>query len=51
MGDVQFQTFEGFTNQNKHQMLVIQYQKNEPVTVFPPQFAKGKAIYPFPGFK
>ncbi len=51
MGEVKFETFEGFTNQNKHVMPVIQYQKNEAVTVFPPQFAKGKPIYPFPGWK
>jgi branched-chain amino acid transport system substrate-binding protein len=51
MGEVKFQNYEGFTNQNKHVMPVIQYQKNEPVTVFPPQFAKAKPIYPFPGWK
>ena len=51
MGPVKFETFEGFTNQNKHQMVVIQYQGDRIVTVYPPQAAKGKAIYPFPGFK
>jgi branched-chain amino acid transport system substrate-binding protein len=51
MGQTKFETYEGFTNQNKHVMPVIQYQKNEAVTVFPPQFAKGKPIYPFPGWK
>ncbi len=51
MGEVQFQTYDGFTNQNKHVMPVIQYQKGVPVTVYPPTFAKGKPIYPFPGWK
>ncbi len=51
MGDVQFKTYEGFTNQNPHQMLVFQYQKGEPVPVYPPKFAKAKAVYPFPGWR
>jgi branched-chain amino acid transport system substrate-binding protein len=51
MGEVQFKTYEGFTNQNPHQMLVFQYQKGEPVPVYPPKFAKAKAVYPFPGWK
>ncbi len=51
MGEVKFQTYEGFTNQNRHVMPVIQYQKGEAVTVYPPQFAKAKAVYPFPGWK
>jgi branched-chain amino acid transport system substrate-binding protein len=51
MGQTKFETYEGFTNQNKHVMPVIQYQKTEAVTVFPQQFAKGKPIYPFPGWK
>ncbi len=51
MGDVQFKTYEGFTNQNPHQMLVFQYQKGQAVTVYPPKYAKGKAVYPFPGWK
>ena len=51
MGPVKFETFEGFTNQNKHPMEVIQYQNGKVVTVFPPQLAKGKPVWPFPGFK
>jgi branched-chain amino acid transport system substrate-binding protein len=50
MGEVKFETFEGFTNQNKHQMVVFQYEKDRNVTVFPPKAAKGKPIWPFPGF-
>jgi branched-chain amino acid transport system substrate-binding protein len=51
LGDVRFETYEGFTNQNRHVMPVVQYQDGKSQTVFPPQFAKRKAIYPFPGWK
>jgi branched-chain amino acid transport system substrate-binding protein len=51
MGNVRFQTFDGFMNQNRHTMPVIQYQHGQAVTVFPPQFAKGKPIWPFPGWR
>jgi branched-chain amino acid transport system substrate-binding protein len=51
MGQVQFKDVDGFTNQNQHQMPVTQYQGKNTVTVFPPQFAKGKPIWPFPGWK
>jgi branched-chain amino acid transport system substrate-binding protein len=51
MGDVKFATFEGFTNQNRHVMPVIQYQGGKAETVYPAQFAKKKAVYPFPGWK
>jgi branched-chain amino acid transport system substrate-binding protein len=47
MGEVKFETYEGFTNQNKHEMPVIQYQAGKAETVFPPKFAKKKAVYPF----
>ncbi len=47
MGDVKFETYEGFTNQNKHEMPVIQYQSGKAETVFPPKFAKKKAAWPF----
>ena len=51
MGQEKFETFEGFTNQNKHQMVVVQYQGGKPLTVYPQQAAKGKPVYPFPGWK
>ena len=47
MGDVKFETYEGFTNQNRHEMPVIQYQAGKSETVFPPKFAKKKPVYPF----
>ncbi len=51
MGDVKFQTYDGFTNQNKLVMPVIQYQGGKSETVYPPQAAQKKAVYPFPGWK
>jgi branched-chain amino acid transport system substrate-binding protein len=51
MGQVKFADFDGFTNQNQHQMPVFQYQQGKIVTVFPPKIANGKPVYPFPGWK
>ncbi|MGC3996919.1 MAG: ABC transporter substrate-binding protein [Anaeromyxobacter sp.] len=51
MGDVKFEAFEGFTNQNRHLMPVIQYQGGRSETVAPAAMAKKKAVYPFPGWK
>ncbi len=51
MGEVKFADYDGFTNQNKHQMLVLQIQGGKYITVYPKQFAVGKAVYPFPGWK
>jgi branched-chain amino acid transport system substrate-binding protein len=50
MGDVKFEDYEGFTNQNKLIMPVIQYQSGQSVTVYPPKAAQQKAVYPFPGW-
>ena len=50
-GEVKFQDYEGYTNQNKHQMLVEQVQNGKHVTVWPQSLASGKAIWPFPGWK
>jgi branched-chain amino acid transport system substrate-binding protein len=47
LGPVKFETYEGFTNQNKHEMAVVQYQNGKSVTVFPPKFARAKAVWPF----
>ena len=51
LGEVKFADFDGFNNQNKHQMLVVQIRNGEFVTVFPEEFAKAKVVWPFPGFK
>jgi branched-chain amino acid transport system substrate-binding protein len=51
VGSVDFQDYEGFTNQNKLVMPVIQYQGGKAETVWPASLAKGKkAVYPFPGW-
>jgi branched-chain amino acid transport system substrate-binding protein len=47
MGEVDFQDYDGFTNQNKLVMPVIQYQGGKSVTVYPKQLAKKKAVFPF----
>lgn len=51
MGDVKFEDYDGFTNQNKLVMPVTQYQGGSSVTVYPPKAAQAKAVYPFPGWK
>ena len=51
MGDVKFESYDGFTQQNRHEMAVIQYQNGSSVVVYPPAKAKAKAVYPFPGWK
>jgi branched-chain amino acid transport system substrate-binding protein len=51
MGPVKFVDYDGFTNQNKHPMLVTQIQGGAYETVYPLQFATKKAVYPFPGWK
>jgi branched-chain amino acid transport system substrate-binding protein len=50
-GEVKFQDFEGYTNQNKHQMLVEQVQDGKYFTVWPKQYASGAPLWPFPGWK
>jgi branched-chain amino acid transport system substrate-binding protein len=52
MGDnIDFTEFDGFNNQNKHQMLVQQILDAKYETVFPAQFATSKPTFPFPGWK
>lgn len=51
MGDVKFADFDGFTNQNAHQMLVQQLQSAQYETVFPKAFATKPSVYPFPKWK
>jgi branched-chain amino acid transport system substrate-binding protein len=51
LGKVKFENYEGFTQQNKHQMVVIQYQGGKAETVYPKELAKKTAVYPFPGWK
>jgi branched-chain amino acid transport system substrate-binding protein len=51
MGNVKFDDYSGFTNQNKLIMPVVQYQAGKSVTVYPKEAAQQKAVYPFPGWK
>lgn len=51
MGEVAFRDFEGYTNQNKHQMLVEQILDGRFVTVYPRQYVSRKPVSPFPGWK
>lgn len=51
MGEVKFADYDGFTNQNNHQMLVQQILSGNYETVLPSQFATKKAVYPFPRWK
>jgi branched-chain amino acid transport system substrate-binding protein len=46
LGPVKFESYEGFNNQNRHPMLVEQIQAGKFETVFPPEFASKKIIYP-----
>ncbi len=50
-GPVKFADYEGYTNQNKHQMLVEQVQNGAYFTVWPKQFQTAKPVWPFPGWK
>jgi branched-chain amino acid transport system substrate-binding protein len=50
-GEVKFQDYEGYTNQNRHQMLVEQIEDGKHRTVWPAAFAAGQPIWPFPGWK
>jgi branched-chain amino acid transport system substrate-binding protein len=50
-GPVKFADYDGYTHQNKHQMLVEQIQGGKFVTVWPKDLALGKPIWPFPGWK
>ena len=51
MGEVKFADYDGFTNQNNHQMLVQQIIAGDYETILPLQFASKKAVHPFPKWK
>ena len=51
MGEVKFADYDGYSNQNKHQMLVEQIQNGKHETVYPPKFTSHKPVYPFPRWK
>jgi len=51
VGEVSFRDYEGYTNQCRRQMLVEQVQAGRYFTVWPKEFASGRPIWPFPGWK
>lgn len=51
MGEVRFADYDGYTNQNKHQMLVEQIQNGVHQTIYPPKYVSKKPVYPFPGWR
>ncbi len=51
LGPVKFQDYDGYQNQNRHQMLVEQVQNGQYFTVWPPNMASAKPVWPFPGWK
>jgi branched-chain amino acid transport system substrate-binding protein len=50
-GTVRFGAYDGYTHQNRHQMLVEQIQEGAFVTVWPPDLRQGNPIWPFGGWK
>ena len=50
-GPVKFESFDGFTHQNRHEMPVLQILNGRYVTVWPPSFATGKPLFPVPPWK
>ena len=50
LGDVKFEDFNGFTNQNRHPILVQQIQDGRYELVFPAAYANKKPVFPFPGW-
>ena len=50
-GTVKFADYEGYTNQNKHQMLVEQILDGKFITAWPKALQSGKPLWPFPGWK
>lgn len=50
-GPIKFESYDGFTNQNRHEMPVLQVLNGRPVTVWPASFAAAKIISPIPSWK
>jgi branched-chain amino acid transport system substrate-binding protein len=51
LGEVAFRDYDGYTNQNKHPVVVEQVQASKYVTVWPGEYASSKPSWPFPGWK
>jgi branched-chain amino acid transport system substrate-binding protein len=50
-GPVKFEDYEGFTNQNRHEMLMLQIQNSEFETVWPEKYASAETKFPTPAWK
>jgi branched-chain amino acid transport system substrate-binding protein len=48
VGKIDFENYDGFVNQNKHKMVLLQIQKGEFIPVYPPEAIKTKIILPVP---
>ncbi len=51
LGDVRFEDFGGYTNQNRHPILVQQIFDGRYELVFPAAVANRKPVFPYPGWK
>ncbi len=50
-GPVKFEEYDGFTNQNRHDMLMLQIQKGKFETVWPRKHASARPLFPTPPWK
>ncbi len=48
---VKFETFQDFTNQNRHPMVIQQIQKGKFVLLWPDDYKTGAPLYPAPLWK
>jgi len=48
VGNVEFQNFDSYTNQNKHRLIVLQIQGGEFYPVYPAEISKKKPVLPVP---
>jgi branched-chain amino acid transport system substrate-binding protein len=49
-GPIRFENYNGYTQQNRHPMVVVQVQGGHFVTVYPPRWAAAPARYPLPSW-
>jgi branched-chain amino acid transport system substrate-binding protein len=49
-GPYRFENFDGYTQQNRHPMVMVQVQNGRYVTVYPPEWAAASARYPVPAW-
>jgi branched-chain amino acid transport system permease protein len=49
-GPIRFENYNGYTQQNRHPMVMVQVQDGRFVTVYPPRWAASPARYPLPAW-